>query len=520
MIRNNAGNESRAKSRNHTDKSQEACRIIIVDKLNDWKENYPDYNIITSSEYLDSDFSVKKGPHRVINFCSSYRYLSRGYYCSLIGEARKDRIMPSVKTIRNLSFRESILMETSELDSLLRGAFKKLFPQNDCVTDNKFSFPVFFGLADNKAFEQLARNLFGRFQAPLMRVICSRDKEWKISSIKMMSLRDIDAENEDFFIQSLMNHNGKRWQPVRRQSFLRYDLAILHDPSEKLPPSNKTALNNFIRLGKTLGIDVDLINQKDYNRLAEYDALFIRETTAVEHHTYLFSRRAQKEGIPVIDDPESILRCTNKVFLAELLRLNGIPIPDTEIYQKNGLLSSRNNLSYPVVLKIPEGAFSLGVFKAESPEELDAIGKRLFQNSEIILSQEYLYTDYDWRVGILNNKPLFAARYYMYRHHWQIYNHSARGRDKSGPSETIPVDDVPVPVITTALKAAGLIGTGLYGVDIKETEKGPVVIEVNDNPSIDEGIEDLVLKDELYLEILREFIRRIELPAVKKMQNQ
>jgi glutathione synthase/RimK-type ligase-like ATP-grasp enzyme len=36
------------------------------------------------------------------------------------------------------------------------------------------------------------------------------------------------------------------------------------------------------------------------------------------------------------------------------------------------------------------------------------------------------------------------------------------------------------------------------------------VIEVNDNPNIDAGVEDLVLKDELYHRIMRGFLRRLD----------
>jgi glutathione synthase/RimK-type ligase-like ATP-grasp enzyme len=64
------------------------------------------------------------------------------------------------------------------------------------------------------------------------------------------------------------------------------------------------------------------------------------------------------------------------------------------------------------------------------------------------------------------------------------------------------------------LHAASLIGDGLYGVDLKQTPKGPVVIEVNDNPSIDSGVEDQVLKDQLYREIMGEFLRRLEIRAL------
>ena len=36
------------------------------------------------------------------------------------------------------------------------------------------------------------------------------------------------------------------------------------------------------------------------------------------------------------------------------------------------------------------------------------------------------------------------------------------------------------------------------------------MIEVNDNPNLDLGVEDAVLKDELYRRVLGELVRRIE----------
>ena len=65
-------------------------------------------------------------------------------------------------------------------------------------------------------------------------------------------------------------------------------------------------------------------------------------------------------------------------------------------------------------------------------------------------------------------------------------------------------------MIQTALKAARLIGDGFYGVDLKQSEKGVFVIEVNDNPNIDMGVEDVVLKDRLYEMIMAEFVRRLD----------
>ncbi len=59
-------------------------------------------------------------------------------------------------------------------------------------------------------------------------------------------------------------------------------------------------------------------------------------------------------------------------------------------------------------------------------------------------------------------------------------------------------------------RAAALIGDGLYGVDIKQTNGALMVIEVNDNPNLDIGVEDAVLKDELYRRVLADLVRRIE----------
>jgi glutathione synthase/RimK-type ligase-like ATP-grasp enzyme len=120
-----------------------------------------------------------------------------------------------------------------------------------------------------------------------------------------------------------------------------------------------------------------------------------------------------------------------------------------------------------------------------------------------------MFTDYDWRIGVLNNKPLFACRYFMVKDHWQIYQHHTGSVD-SGGFETMPTYDVPRDVLDIALRATRLIGDGLYGVDIKQSGSRVVVIEVNDNPSIDSEVEDLSLGAALYHEIMAEFLRRME----------
>jgi glutathione synthase/RimK-type ligase-like ATP-grasp enzyme len=214
----------------------------------------------------------------------------------------------------------------------------------------------------------------------------------------------------------------------------------------------------------------------------------------------------------VIDDPTSILRCTNKIYLADLFRTHRVPTPRSLVLHKGNrqhIEELEATLGYPVVIKIPDGSFSRGIVKVDDRQQLEDHLKQLFKQSSLILAQEFLYTDYDWRVGVLNNKPLYACRYYMVKDHWQIYRHGGK-QVASGGFETLPTFEVPRPVIDAALAATRPIGNGLYGVDIKQKDGTGYVVEVNDNPSLDRGVEDLYLGDELYRQVMAELLRRME----------
>ena len=76
--------------------------------------------------------------------------------------------------------------------------------------------------------------------------------------------------------------------------------------------------------------------------------------------------------------------------------------------------------------------------------------------------------------------------------------------------DTLPTFEVPKAVLEAVLKITQPIGNGLYRVDVKEKDGKGFVIEVNDNPSIDRGVEDLYLGNELYYLIMADFLLRME----------
>lgn len=488
--------------------------IVIVEKLKDWNSYYPVEQLMTPQDYLvnwdENLYETKESKERIkiINLCRNYKYLSNGYYCSLLAEARGHSVIPSVKAINDLSRSFLYNLETEDLDLAIQKAFKNQ------VKGEGFSINIYFGRTDHDQLQDVARQIFDLFPAPILHVDFEWDKKWEIQSIRTGSINTLEGSAEDKFAQALDDYSGKIWRKPKAKKKYRYDLAILHNPNELMPPSDKKALQNFIKAGKENDVLVELIEKKDYARIAEYDALFIRETTALNHHTYRFAKKAESEGLVVIDDPMSILRCTNKIYMHNLLHSNHINAPKTLVISNNPaqLQEAVEEIGFPMIIKIPDGSFSKGVFKVATKEDLHRITEDLFKKTALLLAQEYFYTDFDWRIGILNDRAIYACKYYMTKGHWQIYNHEKKVKRgiQSGDSETFPISKVPKHVVNTALKLAHQIGNGLYGVDLKEKDNKAYVIEINDNPNIDSNVEDAIAGMDLYHNIIHEFVRRIE----------
>src|SRR5262249_32660237 len=159
-----------------------------------------------------------------------------------------------------------------------------------------------------------------------------------------------------FVLEVAQEHFAGKGKSVRKREPAKYDLAILVNPEEMLAPSNERALQRFTKSAESRGFDVELIGRDDYARLAEFDALFIRETTAGSHYTYRFARRAAIEGLVVMDDPESILKCSNKVYLAELLGRYKVNVPRTLVVHKDNIQLVGDELGFPCILKQPDAA--------------------------------------------------------------------------------------------------------------------------------------------------------------------
>ncbi len=478
-------------------------QLVVVNNPQNWPLNIPGVELVSAKDYVTDPKYIALRNAKVFNLCRSYRYQTFGYYVSLLASARGHKPFPNVLAIQDLKSRAMIRIVSDELDGLIQKNLKS-------IQSERFTLSIYFGKNLAKRYDKLSNRLFDHFQAPFLRAeFVRKGKEWFLKSIHPIATSDIPGEHRIFVSEMAQEFFKKRYRGVSKKES-RYDLAILINPDEVMPPSNDKAIRRFIRAAEDLHFYTELITKEDASRLNEFDALFIRETTHVNHHTYRMARRAAAEGLVVIDDPESILKCTNKVYLAELLNKHHIPAPETVIINSVQAEAVQKTLGFPCILKQPDSSFSQGVMKADSPAEFTQMAEKLFEKSELLIVQRFIPTAFDWRVGILNGRPLYGCKYYMARKHWQIYEWTGDGKTYEGESETLPAGAIPRHVLDSAMKAAALIGDGLYGVDLKEVNNQAYVIEVNDNPSIDAGLEDAILKEGLYREIMLEFLRRIE----------
>jgi glutathione synthase/RimK-type ligase-like ATP-grasp enzyme len=477
--------------------------LFVVSQQQDWPNDIPGVTVVPARTYLMDPAYGDSNSTKVINLCRSTRYQSHGYYVSLLAEVRGHQPLPNVGAIKQLQSDTLVQDVTEKIGNLIDCSFSR-------VAEDVVDLDIFFGHDAGGSHRYLSEQLFRMLQAPLLHARFERAHEcWHLCSIHAGSVRDIPLHQREFAMNAAIEHLKEQKIRTCTTASAQPSLAILIDPQRPESPSNPEAMRKFREAAEMLGMRAELIGPKDTRRLDSFDALFIRDTTNVNHYTYQVARQAADAGMIVIDDPDSILRCTNKIYLSELLTRHHIPTPKTMVVHRDNVDQIVSTLGLPCILKQPDGAFSVGVVKIESQPQLLEKVDELLRESELILAQEYLPTEFDWRIAVLDRRPLFVCKYYMAPGHWQIIKHEQQ-RTSEGRTEALSVGEVPDDVVQIALQAANLIGDGFYGVDLKQVGSQYYVIEINDNPNVDAGNEDAVLGDALYREVMGVFRKRID----------
>ncbi|MCB0745433.1 MAG: RimK-like ATPgrasp N-terminal domain-containing protein, partial [Ignavibacteriae bacterium] len=243
-------------------------KIIIVNNPNDWNFEIDSVEVIDAKSYLTKHkFSELKNV-RIFNLCRNYKYQSTGYYVSLLAEARGHKVIPSVTTM--VDFRTLTLIKSisEELDAIIQASLAK-------IKSESFTLSIYFGQNISKKHAKLAKGLYNLFQAPLLRAEFRFNKKWHLKRINPISVTDINDDHLPYIEDFAQQYFSKKRFDTNKTLKTTYDLAILHDPKASDPPSNETALHKMIAAAEKIGFYVELITKEDYNRIPEFDALFI-----------------------------------------------------------------------------------------------------------------------------------------------------------------------------------------------------------------------------------------------------
>ena len=523
-------------------------RVIAVVSNPDDARGLPAGMAVAADAYLEGGEALAGPGAVVVNLCRSWKYGGKGYYVSLLADARGQHPIPSVEVsegfgdayglFRTLQEAGVSTIDPEEMRGRRRAAKPIPAPDEEGEEGPSLAFPlpcvrvqeegawtvrpaaedevaetlVFLGSAADARFRNTALAVYRECAAPVLRLQLAREEgEWKVTAVAPVPPHRLDAAGRERLCEALADEKRivRRGTEAPREE-RRASIAVLYDPDDVFSPSSPETLDRLERVAARLNVHVRRIGLDELHKLPEYDALFIRTLTGVSEPAFQFALRAEALGMPVVDDSQSIIRCGNKVFLEELLRREGIPTPRTRILTRHTPWEQVAELGSPLVIKLPDGSFSAAVHKVSTRGEYRRRAEDMFRRSPLILAQEFLPTDYDWRITVLDGRVLFACRYHMARGHWQIRAQTAGGKERWGRVEAVPRDEAPAEVVETALRAARLIGGGLYGVDLKETADGPVVIEVNDNPNLDVGYDDAAAGAAVYEDLVEFFVRRIE----------
>ena len=140
--------------------------VIIVDQPRDFPNADTPHKVITTSEYLARPRLFDVGRPKLINLSRSYAYQSKGYYASLLAEARGHRVVPTVETM--LELREAKLYEHALPE--LEDSLNRCAQRADFQPEGEFKLLVCFGITRDPRFESFGHLLFDWFRCPALEV--------------------------------------------------------------------------------------------------------------------------------------------------------------------------------------------------------------------------------------------------------------------------------------------------------------------------------------------------------------
>ena len=304
--------------------------LIVVNNANEWPFHIPGVEVVDAKSYLTKPEYGEVRNAKVFNLCRSYRYQSLGYYVTLLATARGHKPLPNIMTIQDMKSQTVVRFVSDDLDDLIQDS---LAP----IESDKFTLSIYFGRNLARRYDRLSLHLFNLFQAPLLRAQFTRNGKWQLRQIGPVPVDGIPSQHRPFVVDVATEHFAGRRTAVRRRTSAEIRSGAAGKCRRAAAAFGREG-HRTVRAGRRGLRPAYRLDRPRRLRPAGRVRRPVHSRDDGRQPSYLpFARRAAMEGLVVVDDPESILRCSNKVYLAELLSRHKIRIPRTVIVNKDNI---------------------------------------------------------------------------------------------------------------------------------------------------------------------------------------
>lgn len=217
--------------------------------------------------------------------------------------------------------------------------------------------------------------------------------------------------------------------------------------------------------------------------LNDVDAIIPRIGASITFYGSAVVRQFEMMKVFTAIESQALMRSRDKLRSMQILSRAGLGMPKTVFtnYAKDidGVMDAIGGA--PVIIKLLEGTQGLGVVLAENRKAAKSVMEAFNGLKARVIMQEFIREakGADIRAFVVDGKVVGAMKR-------QAKEGEFRSNLHRGGTAT--VIQLTVKERRAAIKAAGTLGLAIAGVDMLQSSRGPLIIEVNSSPGL-EGIE-------------------------------
>lgn len=233
--------------------------------------------------------------------------------------------------------------------------------------------------------------------------------------------------------------------------------------------------------------------------LENTDAVIPRIGASVTYYGTAVVRQFEMMGVFTTTESQSLVRSRDKLRSLQVLSRARLGLPKTVFtnYSKDVGEVIDHVGGAPLIIKLLEGTQGLGVVLAETKNAAESVIEAFNGLQARVIIQEFIKEagGADIRVFVVDGHVIGAMKRQGKEGEFRSNLH------RGGSASVIQLSDEEE---NAAIKAAKAMGLGVAGVDMLQSLRGPLILEVNSSPGL-EGIEEATGKD-----IAKSIIRYIE----------